>query len=103
MSNPALSEFGSDYLKREFLLPSMLGERISCLGISEPSAGSDVKAIKTTARWHGDDLIINGVKQWITNGHQADWICLLANTNQNQCSHKNKSLICINMNEPGFN
>uniref|UniRef100_A0AC34Q5W2 Acyl-CoA dehydrogenase n=1 Tax=Panagrolaimus sp. JU765 TaxID=591449 RepID=A0AC34Q5W2_9BILA len=101
MATPALSDYGSDYLKREFLLPSMLGERVSCLGVSEACAGSDVAAIKTTAHWHGDDLIINGSKQWITNGHQADWICLLANTNQNASNHRNKSLICVNMNEPG--
>lgn len=42
MATPALSEYGSDYLKREFLLPSMLGERVACLGVSEACAGSDV-------------------------------------------------------------
>lgn len=42
MATPALSDYGSDYLKREFLLPSMLGERVSCLGVSEACAGSDV-------------------------------------------------------------
>uniref|UniRef100_A0A914YX67 Acyl-CoA dehydrogenase n=1 Tax=Panagrolaimus superbus TaxID=310955 RepID=A0A914YX67_9BILA len=102
MATPALSDYGSDYLKREFLLPSMLGERVSCLGVSEACAGSDVASIRTTAHWHGDDLIINGSKQWITNGHQADWICLLLNTNTNPSNHRNKSLVCVNLNEPGI-
>uniref|UniRef100_A0A7E4V312 Acyl-CoA dehydrogenase 6 n=1 Tax=Panagrellus redivivus TaxID=6233 RepID=A0A7E4V312_PANRE len=102
MATPALSFFGSDYLKQEFLLPSMSGDRIACLGVSEASAGSDVASIKTTSRWHGDDLIINGSKQWITNGHEADWICLLTNTNNHKSMHRNKSLVCVNMNEPGI-
>lgn len=42
MATPALSDYGSNYLKREFLLPSMLGERVACLGVSEACAGSDV-------------------------------------------------------------
>ena len=50
------------------------------LGVSEPSAGSDVAAIKTHAVKDGDDYVINGSKMWITNGTQADWMCMLANT-----------------------
>lgn len=46
-------------------------------------------------------MIINGSKQWITNGNQADWICLLVNTNDNQLLHRNKSLICVRLDEPG--
>ena len=61
----------------------------------------NIQAIRTSAHWHGDDLIIDGSKQWITNGHQADWICLLLNTNRNSSNHRNKSLVCVNLNEPG--
>ena len=57
--------------------------------------------IKTTARRDGDDLIINGSKMWITNGAQADYMCLLANTNQGP-AHKSKSLIVLPMNLPGI-
>lgn len=56
--------------------------------------------IKTTAKRDGDDLIINGSKMWITNGAQADYMCLLANTNQGP-AHKSKSLIVLPMNLPG--
>src|ERR1700677_3881593 len=80
MATPALARFGSDALRREFLAPAVFGHAVACIGVSEPSAGSDVAAIKTSARSDGDDYVIDGGKMWITNGAQADWICLLANT-----------------------
>jgi len=101
MSTPALTRFGSDYLKKEFLVPSISGDVVSCLGVSEPNAGSDVANISTTAKRVGDDLVINGQKMWITNAFQADWMCLLANTSDG-ASHHTKSLICVPMNTPGI-
>jgi len=101
MSTPALARFGSEYLKEEFLAPSISGDFVSCLGVSEPGGGSDVAALTTTARPQGDDLIINGQKMWITNAFQADWMCLLANTSEGQ-PHMNKSLICLPMDTPGI-
>ena len=101
MCTPALARFGSDALRREFLAPAIAGDMVGCIGVSEPGAGSDVASIKTTARRDGDDLLINGSKMWITNGMQADWICLLANTSQG-AQHKNKSLIMVPMNTPGI-
>jgi citronellyl-CoA dehydrogenase len=80
MATPALARFGSEALCEEFLVPSIKGEIVACVGISEVGAGSDVAAIKTTARKDGGDYVIDGGKMWITNGTQADWICLLANT-----------------------
>jgi len=82
MSTPALARFGSEYLKKEFLQPSIHGDVVSCLGVSEPGGGSDVAALQTTAKRVGDDLVINGQKMWITNAFQADWMCLLANTQE---------------------
>lgn len=80
MATPALNTFGSDYLKRNYLTPSITGDMVACLGVSEPSAGSDVASIMTRAEKKGDEYIINGSKMWITNAFQADWMCLLANT-----------------------
>ena len=94
MATPALARFGSDEVKREFLAPSISGDFVACLGVSEPGAGSDVASIRTTARKDGDDYVINGGKMWTTNGTQADWICLLANTGEGP-AHQNKSLICV--------
>jgi len=101
MSTPALARFGSEYLKKEFLQPSIHGDVVSCLGVSEPGGGSDVAALQTTAKRVGDDLVINGQKMWITNAFQADWMCLLANTQEGP-AHLNKSLICVPMNTPGI-
>ncbi len=101
MATPALARFGSDALRREFLAPAIRGEHVACIGVSEPGAGSDVAAIKTTARKVGGDYVINGAKMWITNSLQADWMCLLANTSDG-AAHKNKSLIIVPMNTPGI-
>ena len=100
MATPALARFGSDAAKREFLAPSISGDYVACLGVSEVGAGSDVASIKTTARKDGGDYIINGGKMWTTNGTQADWMCLLANTSEG-APHKNKSLICLPMKTKG--
>merc|ERR1711872_18986 len=99
MATPALARFGSHELKKEFLEPSVLGDKVACLGVSEPGGGSDVAAATTTARRVGDDLVINGHKMWITNAFQADWMCLLANTREGN-PHRNKSLICLPMDTP---
>lgn len=105
MCTPALDRFGSDTLKREWLAPSIAGEMVGCLGVSEAGGGSDVAAIRTQAVTDGDDYVINGSKMWITNGLQADWCCLLANTGTQGGraeAHKNKSLIIVPMDAHGI-
>ena len=100
MATPALARFGSDEVRQEFLAPSISGDYVACLGVSEVGAGSDVASIKTNARKDGADYIINGGKMWTTNGTQADWCCVLANTSEGG-GHRNKTLICVPMNTPG--
>lgn len=100
MATPALANFGSDELREEFLRPSIAGEYVACIGVSEPGAGSDVASLKTYARKDGGDYVINGGKMWITNGTQADWMCMLANTGEGPV-HKNKSLICVPLKTKG--
>ncbi|KIZ39469.1 MULTISPECIES: acyl-CoA dehydrogenase family protein [Rhodopseudomonas] len=100
MATPALARFGSDELRAEFLAPAIAGDAVACIGVSEPGAGSDVAAIKTAAHSDGDDYVINGGKMWITNGAQADWICLLTNTGDGP-KHRNKSLIIVPMKSKG--
>ena len=100
MATPALSRYGSDAVKREFLAPSISGEFVACLGVSETGAGSDVASIKTSAKKDGDDYVINGGKMWTTNGTQADWMCLLASTSDGS-PHKSKTLICLPMKTKG--
>ena len=100
MSTPALSKFGSDQLRKDFLAPAISGDMVTCIGVSEPGGGSDVASVKTNAVRKGDDLIINGQKMWITSSLQADWMCLLANTREGN-PHQNKSLIIVPMDTPG--
>ena len=100
MCTPALAKFGSDELKREYLAPSIAGDLVGCIGVSEPGAGSDVAQIKTFARRDGDDWVINGGKMWITNGMHADWMCCLANTSEG-APHCNKSLIVVPLDAKG--
>jgi citronellyl-CoA dehydrogenase len=100
MCTPALARFGSEALKKEFLAPSIAGDRVGCIGVSEPGAGSDVASIKSYAKKDGDDYLISGQKMWITNSFQADWMCMLVNTSEASStgpSHKNKSLIMVPM------
>ncbi|MDO8699234.1 MAG: acyl-CoA dehydrogenase family protein, partial [Rhodoferax sp.] len=100
MCTPALARFGSDALRHEFLAPSIAGDMVGCVGVSEAGGGSDVAALKTTARKDGSDYVINGSKMWITNGMQADLCCLLANTSEGS-AHKNKSMIIVRLDSPG--
>jgi len=100
MATPALTRHGSDELREEFLRPSIAGDYVSCLGVSEVGAGSDVASIKTRARKDGGDYVIDGDKMWTTNGTQADWMCLLCNTGEGAV-HRNKSLICVPMKTKG--
>lgn len=101
MCTPALARFGSDELKQEFLAPSIAGDQVGCIAVSETTGGSDVAAIKTSARIDEGDYVINGSKMWITNGMQADWCCLLANTSEG-AAHRNKSLIIVPMDAAGI-
>jgi citronellyl-CoA dehydrogenase len=101
MATPALHRFGGEELKRAWLAPTIAGDMVACLGVSEPGGGSDVAAIKTAARKDGGDYVISGSKMWITNGMQADWCCLLANTSEGK-AHQNKSLIVVPMDAKGI-
>ena len=100
MCTPALAEHGSAELRAQFLAPAIRGEYVGCLGVSEVGSGSDVASIRTTARKDGDDYVIDGGKMWTTNGTQADFCCVLANTSEG-AAHRNKSLIVVPMKTRG--
>lgn len=102
MATPALAAYGSDELRQDYLAPAISGDFVSCLGVSEPEAGSDVAALRTTARRDGGDFVINGEKMWITNSLQADFMVALVNTGDDANIHRNKSLIVIPMDLPGI-
>jgi alkylation response protein AidB-like acyl-CoA dehydrogenase len=70
----------NDEQRREYLIPTIEGERISCFAITEPGAGSDAANIKLSARRDGDDWVLNGEKTFITNGHDADFAIVVGVT-----------------------
>ena len=80
MATPALARFGSDELKKRYLVPAIKGDHVAAIAVTEPSAGSDVSGIRTRAVRDGDHWVINGSKMYITNAATADWLCLLAVT-----------------------
>ncbi len=101
MCTPALAEHGSDELRREWLAPSIAGDLVGCIGVTEEGSGSDVSSVKTFARKDGDDYLISGNKMFITNGMQADWMCMLCNTSEEDGPHHNKSLIVVPLDAKG--
>jgi citronellyl-CoA dehydrogenase len=101
MCTPALAQHGSHELKQQFLAPSIRGEYVGCIGVSEPDAGSDVASIRTRAVADGDDWVITGRKLYITNGAQADWVCLLVRTSD-EGGYRGMSLIVVPTDTPGF-
>ena len=101
MATPSLHQHGSEELKQRYLAPALRGEMVSSIAVTEPDAGSDVAAIKTRARRDGDQWIINGSKMYITNGLQADWLCLLAITSE-EGGYAGMSQIVVPTDLPGF-
>jgi citronellyl-CoA dehydrogenase len=101
MATPALNQYGSHELKKKYLEPAIRGDAVCSVAVTEPEAGSDVAGIRTKAERQGGDYVINGSKLYITNGVQADWICLLARTSPGT-GYKGMSLIVVPSDTKGF-
>jgi citronellyl-CoA dehydrogenase len=101
MATPALARHGSHELKKKYLEPAIRGEMVCAIAVTEPDAGSDVASIRTRAERDGDHYVINGSKLYITNGTQADWLCLLARTSPGD-GYQGMSLIVVPTDLPGF-
>ena len=89
-----------DELKDRYLAPAVRGEMVTSIAVTEPDAGSDVAGIRTRAVRDGDEWVINGAKLYITNGTQADWLCLLARTSDDG-GYRGMSLIVVPTALPG--
>jgi acyl-CoA dehydrogenase len=98
---PYLVDFGTEEQKRKWLPKMASGEVIAALGMSEPSGGSDVQAMRTQAIRDGDHYVINGQKVFITNGHTADLLVLACKTDP-KARGKGVSLILVETNREGF-
>ncbi len=100
MAMPPILAFGTEEQKQEWVVPAISGEKILCLGITEPDAGSDVAGIKTRAVRDGSEYVINGSKTYITNGHRADVIVLVTKTDPD-AGYDGFTLFLVPMDAPG--
>jgi alkylation response protein AidB-like acyl-CoA dehydrogenase len=104
---PPVHLLGTEEQKQRYLVPGIKGEKIGCLGITEPGAGSDVAGIRTKAIRDGDDYLISGAKTFITNGARADFILLVAKTDPD-ARHEGITLFLVDLRHddgnhvPGF-
>jgi acyl-CoA dehydrogenase len=96
-----LLSFGTEEQKRKWLPKMVSGEAIGSLGMTEPHAGSDLKAIRTRAVRDGDDFVINGQKVFISNGQLCDFVVLATKTNSD-AGAKGVTLFIVESNRPGF-
>ena len=101
ISVPPIKNHGTEEQKQKFLKPVLEGDRISALGITEPSGGSDVASLKTTAERDGDHYVVNGSKTFITSATKADQITCAVRTG-GEGAH-GVSLLIIETDTPGFN
>ncbi|MEA2312026.1 MAG: citronellyl-CoA dehydrogenase [Solirubrobacteraceae bacterium] len=101
MAMPPILAFGTEEQKQQWAVPGIAGEKILCLGISEPGAGSDVAAITTRAVRDGGDWVINGTKTYITNGIRSDAIVLVTRTDPD-AGYDGFTLFLVPMDTPGI-
>lgn len=99
---PYLSRFGSETQKQRWMPGCLSGELITAIGVTEPDAGSDVAAMRTSARRDGDGWLINGSKMFITNGGFADVVFIAAKTNPDVKGSRGISIFAVEQGTPGF-
>ena len=96
-----LENYGSDFIKQKYLIPLAKGEKLGAFALSEPEAGSDATNQVTEAKQEGDFFIINGIKNWITNGKYADYYLVFAQTNREK-AHKGITCFLVEKGTEGF-
>lgn len=101
MSTPYVFQHGSEYLKENYLVPSIAGEKIACIGITEPGAGSDAANIQTKAIKDGDYYIVNGSKTFITNAIYGQYVILVCKTNPD-AGPAGVSLLVVDLDSEGI-
>src|SRR5690606_20825264 len=102
MASVHIFNAGTAAQKAEWLPKVITGEAIAAVAVTEPGTGSDVKAIRTTARAEGDAYVLNGAKMFITNGVHADVYCVAARTSGQGPSSQGISIFLVEKGTPGF-
>ncbi|HJQ60111.1 MAG TPA: acyl-CoA dehydrogenase family protein [Vineibacter sp.] len=98
---PYIYNYGTDEQKKRWLPKMLSGEMILAIAMTEPGTGSDLQAVRTTARMDGNEYVINGAKTFITNGQNADLIIVVCKTDP-AAGAKGTSLICVETDREGF-
>ncbi|SKB56644.1 Acyl-CoA dehydrogenase [Sphingobacterium nematocida] len=96
-----LEAFGTEEQKQKYLVPLAKGEKLGAFALSEPEAGSDASSQHTTATDQGDHYLLNGTKNWITNGGNADIYLIIAQTHP-ELGHKGINVLILEKGSPGF-
>lgn len=96
-----LEKYGSNYIKEKYLIPLAKGEKLGAFALSEPEAGSDATKQKTTADKDGNYYVLNGIKNWITNGISSDYVLVMATTDKSK-GHHGISTFIVEKGTPGF-
>jgi acyl-CoA dehydrogenase len=102
LATPYVLQFGTEDQKARWLPAMASGELLTAIGVTEPDAGSDVAAIRTTARRDGDDFVLNGTKMFITNGGIADLVFIAAKTDSTAKGSRGISIFAVERDTPGF-
>ncbi len=103
MASPHLARYGTDEQKTKYLTPIIAGESLCAVAVTEPDAGSDVAAVKTTAKRHGNDAwVINGAKMFITNGAAAEGLFVAARPDPDAKGSQGLSMFIVEKGTPGF-
>lgn len=102
LAMPYVTRFGSEELKQRYLGGMVAGEIIGGLAVTEPDAGSDVAAIRTTAHRDGDEYVIDGSKMFITNGAEGDVVVVAARTDPDAKASRGVSMFLVEKGTPGF-
>jgi alkylation response protein AidB-like acyl-CoA dehydrogenase len=98
---PSLKDHGTPEQVEQFLLPTLRAEIAWCLGMSEPTAGSDLASLRTRAVLDGDHFVVNGQKVWTSGAHHSDWCMCFVRTDPELPKHKGISALIIDMKTPG--
>ena len=98
---PSLLDYGSEFLKQKYLVPTLRAEIAWCLGMSEPGAGSDLAGLSTRAEIHDDHFVVHGQKIWTSGAHHSDYCLCFVRTDPKPPKHRGISVLIVDMRAKG--